>query len=416
MNLISKSPYKLFLFVTGLLFTSVISYSQNADSLFKVARIAAFDNKDNAKAIQLSKQALLSSPRYADVEVFLARLYAWEKQYDSSRMHFENVLGYDWLNKEAYAGYTDLEIWNNHLNNAVEIANKGLSHYPSDEVLLMKKARILSDQKHYPEAALVASQVLTLNRKNTDAIALSSALRNYVAVNKISAAYDFIRFDKQFDQPWHLATIAYTRQSSFGPITANFNYANRFGKNGWQGEVDAYPNISKTFYGYLSFGYSPNEGVFPKYRAGASLYANLPKNFESEAGVRYLNFGTSTYIYTGYIGKYVHNWLFGARAFVTPASDGGSQTYIVNGRYFFGGADDFVGLSLGSGISPDDRVLNVQFGDKNRLKSEQATLNFSHTLKGLNVITAKAAWFYQEYKAGSKGNQIDIGIGFQHKF
>ena len=389
---------------------------ENADELFKAARTAAFEEKNNSKAIQLSKQALTLAPTYVDVEIFLARLYSWNKQYDSAKYSFDHILSYAPNNVEAYSAYTDLEYWNHHYDKGIVVVNKGLAIAPSSEDLLIRKARILQAQKKYAEALTVTNLLLKINRKSTEAIALASNLRNLSTANKIAFTYDYIKFDKQFDQPWHLANLGYTRQTAIGPVTANVNYANRFGRSGFQGEVEAYPHFNKTFYSYVSFGYSPDEGVFPKYRAGASLYVNLPKSFETEGGVRYLNFGSSTYIYTLYIGKYIHNILLGARAFVTPGTNGNAETCIANARYFLRGADDYFGLSLGTGISPDDSALNVQYNDVNRLKSQQATLNFSHSIKSLNIITLKAAWFNQEFKTGTKGNQVDIGIGFQRRF
>jgi YaiO family outer membrane protein len=81
--------------------------------------------------------------------------------------------------------------------------------------------------------------------------------------------------------------------------------------DGLQYELESYPRFSKTFYAYANIGYSDNVGVFPKWKAGASLYANLPKAFEAELGIRYLYFNSAAYIYTLYIGKYYKSFLFG---------------------------------------------------------------------------------------------------------
>ncbi len=155
--------------------------------------------------------------------------------------------------------------------------------HPDSEELLIRKARNLYALKNYKEAAEVTSHILKSNKSNAGALALATALRDAAAINKISISYDHSSFDKQFDQPWHLASFSYGRQTKLGSITGRLNYANRFGKNGVQGEIDAYPRISKIFYSHLNFGYSDNVGVFPNYRAGFSLYANLPRSFEAEA-------------------------------------------------------------------------------------------------------------------------------------
>jgi YaiO family outer membrane protein len=113
----------------------------------------------------------------------------------------------------------------------------------------------------------------------------------------------------------------YTRTTGIGSVTGRVNYANRFKNNGLQYELEAYPHISKTFYSYVSVGYSDSIGVFPHWRGGFSLYANLPKSFEGELGMRYLQFsGDPTFIYTAYLGKYYKSWLFSARTYVTPGT------------------------------------------------------------------------------------------------
>ncbi len=55
------------------------------------ARNAAFENKNYEKAKELAYQALAQSPGYADIDIFLGRIYAWNHEYDSARVHFTKV-------------------------------------------------------------------------------------------------------------------------------------------------------------------------------------------------------------------------------------------------------------------------------------------------------------------------------------
>ena len=67
--------------------------------------------------------------------------------------------------------------------------------------------------------------------------------------------------------------------------------------------MDAYPSLSKKTYMYLNVGYSDSYKtgtfVFPKYRAGISIYRSLPKSFEAEIGARLLNFYNQPLIQIG---------------------------------------------------------------------------------------------------------------------
>jgi YaiO family outer membrane protein len=390
--------------------------NESADDFFKAAQVAAFEEKNDIKAKQLANQALAQSPQYSEIQVFLGRLYSWNKQYDSAIYHYQQVLNRAPGNEDAIIAYADLEYWNDHYDSALLLCNSGLTVNPASRELLLRKAKILNAQKQYKAASEIAGQLLKSNRRNTAALALASSLKDAAAVNKIGVSYDYSHFDKQFDQPWHLVSMGYSRYTKAGSFSANVNYARRFASNGWQGELEAYPHISKTFYSYVSFGYSPGASVFPKYRAGFSLYANLPRSYEAEAGIRYLHFDNFTYVYTLYLGKYCSNFLLGARTYVTPGSGGSSQSYSVLARYYLKGANDYLGITVGSGISPDDRAISNQYSNKNRLTSSQASFTFNHSVAKMNIISIKAGWLHQEYKTETTGNQLDLSIGLQRRF
>lgn len=387
-----------------------------ADDLFLAARNASFEEKDDKKAMRLAQTALIKSPEYSDIEVFLGRLYTWNKQYDSAIFHFEHVISYSPANEDVYVAYTDLEYWNDNNQKALNICNKGLETNSTSKDLLFRKAKILNALKQYREASVIVDKLLKLNRHNAEALALASSLKDAELVNKIGINYNFTHFDKQFDKPWHLSSLSYGRQTKLGSVSGTLTYANRFGSNGLQGEIDMYPHINKTFYSYLNFGYSGNSGIFPTYRFGFSLYANLPLSFEAEGGLRYLNFGSSTYVYTAYIGKYYSNFLFGFRTYMTPGTSGTSHSYSISSRYYLKGADDYLAASIGTGISPDDRRVNVQYNIKSKLSSKQASASFYHSFNKRSVISFGAGLLNQEYKLGVKGNQLDLSIGYQRRF
>ena len=389
----------------------------SSDELFKEARHAAFEDKNYDKAKQLSYEALKVSPSYTDIDIFLGRVYTWSSEYDSARFHFTKVLNSHPDNEDASIAFADLEYWNDHYEESLDICNKALTVYPSSQDLLLRKAKNLNALKKYHDASVITAQLLKENKHNAAALALARRLKDADAINKISVDYDYTTFDKQFDRPWSLASLSYSRYTKLGSVIARLNYANRFSTNGVQAEVDAYPRISKTFYSYANVGYSGYVGVFPQFRAGFSLYANLPNSFEAEAGMRYLYFTGATYIYTAAIGKYYKNFLFNLRTYITPSGGSVSQSYNLAGRYYLQGADDFIGLTIGTGISPDDNTQNIQFSSKqNKLSSKKISAAFSHTFLKWNIISVSAGLINQEYLPSVKGNQIDISLGISHRF
>jgi len=395
---------------------SLAQDSTSSDGLFQMARKTAFDEKNYPRAIELSKKALAISPKYTDIWVFLGRLYTWSNQYDSARSTFEYVLSFAAENEDAASAYTDLQYWNDHYEAALTVVNNGLKHHPNSETLLLKKAKVLIALRRFKEAATLVDDILSVNKNNTEARALAARIKDALAANSLGISYNYTTFDKQFADPWHIVSVDYGRQTKIGSFTARVNYANRFKTSGLQYEIDAYPHINKTFYSYLSFGYSNDIGVFPNYRAGFSLYANLPKSYEAEAGVRYLYFTDATFIYTAYLGKYYKSWLFGARTYLTPGSNNVSQSYSASARYYFGGADDFIAANIGYGISPDETSQEILLNNNYKLKSFRSSLAYKKTVHRLNVFGLNAGWANQEYLADTKGNQFEIGISYQRRF
>jgi YaiO family outer membrane protein len=413
--------YRLFYFFILFAVFSKATYAQNgasSDELFQQARHAAFDQKDYSKAISLSKQALTKSPDYSDIRVFLGRVYTWSGKIDSARDAFNYVLGKHPDNEDASFAFGSLEYWNDNSAKALQLTNAGLKYHPQSKDLLLLKAKVLNDLKRYSEARNTLDTLIKEDPGNTGAHALADRVQDNASVNKIGITYDYIHFDKEFSEPWQLASLEYGRQTGLGSVIGYVNYANRFNTNGVQYELDAYPHISKTFYAYMSGAYSDNVGVFPKTRAGFSLYANLPASFEAEAGFRYLHFTGDTWIYTASVSKYYKSFWFNFRTYLTPSNSSISQSYSVHVRYYTGGADDYLSLGVGTGISPDDprNIILLNNGNNYKLMSNNVSLAFWHTFKRRNVFFITASLDHQEYKFQTWGNQLDLGIGYLRRF
>lgn len=245
-----------------------------------------------------------------------------------------------------------------------------------------------------------------------DSLTLSTAQKT---TNTIGIKYDFIYFDKGGNKPWHLLSLEYTRLIKKIPFIARLNYANRFSKSGLQLEAEAYPAISKKVYAYVNAGYSKDSLLFPKYRAGFSLYVSLPAAFEAEGGFRLLYFNSPTWIYTAAIGKYYKNYWFNFSTFLTPGNSNILQSYFLKTRYYLDD-QDFIMLTLGTGISPDDRNNNIQLNTNNKLGSKKAELSLRSTIKKVNVILISTSWMNEEYQLKKYTNQYNISIGLQRIF
>ena len=408
-----------FLLLSALIFVKVqigTAQETSSDELFQRARQATFERKDYAAAINLCKKALLNNPENTDISLFLGRLYTWTDHVDSARRVFIDILEANPGNEEASLAYGNLEFWNKNLEKALLIINNGLSRTPESTQLLLLKVKVLNEQNKLTEANQIVTEVLKKDPKNTEARSLSSRINESSFANSVGMDYDFTYFDKQFNSPWQLASVNYGRQTKIGIMTARVNYANRFNESGLQMELEVYPRISKTFYAYIGGGYSADEGIFPKYRTGFSLYANLPAAFEAEAGFRLLHFTSNTSVYTFAAGKYIKNYWLNFRTYLTPSDQNISQAYSFTARYYYGSADDYFSIALGRGISPDNNENNILLNNKYKLNSNNISIGYRHLIKGKNVIKFGASYLNQEYNEGIWGNQINVSAGYQRRF
>lgn len=233
--------------------------------------------------------------------------------------------------------------------------------------------------------------------------------------NAITITYDYNHFQRQFANDWHMGSIEYKRKLPQGAILGRLNYGNRFQQSGWQGEIEAYPVLTKKLYAYTGISFSDNMPVFPKWRTGTTLYLALPKAWEVEGGFRYLYFTESVWLGTAGISKYVGNWLFNARTYIGLENTSNNQAYFVSARRYFNNGIDYAWLQAGSGVSPDE-YRNIQLGSLYNLNSKSLILGTNLSLTKRTKLLLSAGWFRNEYRKGSHDNQLNTTIGVSQKF
>lgn len=389
--------------------------SPSADELFVKAKTAAFENKDYTTSVTLAKQALEISPNYTDISVFLGRIYTWNKDLESARAVFEELGRKNVQDEDYFIAYASLEYWNDQNAKTIEIIDKGLSYHPQSEALLLLKAKTYYSDKKYDEAHKAVRALLAVNPKNTEAISLAVKINELNSKNAVSITYNYSHFDKQFNDDWHIVGIGYKRVTPIGSVIIRGNYANKFAQDGTQLELEAYPRLSKTFYMYVGAAYSNDVGLFPKYRTGISLNANLPHSFEAEIGYRQLYFSSNIWMYTASVGKYYKNFWFNLRTYLTPDNKNISHSYTGTVRYYTRSAQDYVAFQIGTGISPEENRNNLLENETFKLKTFKIGAEYNFAIK-TNAFSLGTMYYNQEYRPNEKGSQFDITVGYTKKF
>ena len=382
---------------------------------FDVARNYAF-NGEREKARDICRQ-ILAEGFNSDVALLMGRTYAWDGMYDSARVVLQDVLVQRPENMEAYDALSDVEFWADNNAQAIEYCNAALKLEPESPKFAMKKARILYSDEQYNEAVDVLETYLHENPGEPDFLLKLKEYRLDAMKNKIRVVHTYDSFDSDFNRdPWHFLALSYGRKTKLGSVIARLNYANRFDSNGLQFEVDAYPKIGENNYAYVNYGYS-SDALFPGNRFGFELYHNFPKAWEGSIGMRYLDFSSSGVdIYTATLGKYVGNYWISLRSYVTPDTDGTSVSGALSVRRYFADSENYLGLKLSYGVSPDDNRKPIDTEKNLTLKTRSVRAEYNRLIKKIWIVSAGFNVGSEQLEPGNYSGYYSFDIGFSRLF
>ena len=402
------NPFKLLGPILVLMITGFVLQAQTIQE----AKTQAYGG-DREKARSICR-SILAKNFDTEVAVLMARTYAWDGKYDSTKMVISQVLKADPEHWDALDCLSDVQFWEEKYKEAIESCNVILTKNANDEQFLFKKAKILNAMGLYDQAARQLINLLKSHPANAEARNKLSSIRADLRRNYVRLAYSYDSFEKNSNQdPWHLVALSYARKTKAGTIIGRVNWAERFGAKGVQYEVDGYPHFSENNYAYLNLGYS-NLTIFPKIRTGAEWYHSFPKAFEGSLGMRALFFSNSdTYMLTGTVGKYTGNYWFSFRSYVIPSSSGTSVSGSIQTRRYFADPEDYIGLRVGYGISPDDRNYGNGSSSYLTLKSQSVRIEYNHLFTGMWTTNVGISLSHQQFPAIGyvRNYSFDFGIG-----
>ncbi|HSV87932.1 MAG TPA: YaiO family outer membrane beta-barrel protein [Bacteroidales bacterium] len=414
----NKQHRQIWLHIVFICFNAITVLAQapqqniNLDSLFLQARQLAFEQY-RSEAKELCRQILEVNPNYHDASILYARTLAWDQQFSEAAGVLEGVLRKEPFHEDAILAMTDVLVWSGNPNKALEYLDRILIRQPTNTSMLFLRARILNDLQEHLLASVILSQILDLDPSHTNARELLSRIDAGQMRNHFSINYRGDYFD--LSAPWHLIFAEYGRRTSgLGLLIARINIAERFDNQGMQFEIDAYPTIAQGTYLYLNAGYSPDQDVFPEFRAGVEVFQRLPRLWEASAGARFLNFpGNNLVILTGSISKYLRQYLFTFRPFyIVPNVGDHAQSYFITLRRFFTSPEHHLTLTAGTGFPADaDALLGAELYD---LTSNMFMLNYQQKISPHFLLRAGAG--FQYYPDGVWGNKYTFEAGIAYRF
>lgn len=399
-----------------------IPVRQNNDELFQTARATAFAG-EREKAREICLKILENNPAYHDAAVLFGRTLAWDRNYDSARVVLNGVLqkrpGY----RDAIDALADIEMWTGNLREAIRLCNIGLSFSENDKGLLLKKARAQARLGDIDAARITLDQLFEIDPMNEEGLKLLKSLeiisfltfseRDYLLAD-YSGDYHRTPYKRRF----HSAGLGYGKRMGFGPLIGRINLGQTWAndapyeeKPSIQFEIESYPKLSASNYLFVNYAYALGKS-FPLHRGGLELFQKLPRKFEGSLGLRYLYWNNNFFFYTGSLGKYYRNYWFSFRPYLIPKEGGISRSYFFTARRYFKLADDFIGLTVGTGISPDDIYSDP--ADRIKLKSNKVSLMVSKSFFQDFLFRGSFGYDFEEYIPGMKRDRFSVSASLRY--
>ncbi|ATL49100.1 hypothetical protein COR50_19060 [Chitinophaga caeni] len=336
------------------------------------------------------------------------------EKWDSAATTWSRILSGFPRDTTALEGLTKVYVQRGSDDSVIATCNRGLAISPSNLFFLKNKTVAYEHKGMYKDAAENASRVLEYNpgdkdwKRYTDALKWQSN-RNMLSLFHLQTVYEKDR------KPASISSIQYLRYFKWGSIAGRFNYGHRF-DDGWQAELESYVKHGKQFYSFVNIGYSPDQPVFPTWRAAYSIFGNFNPGWELELGGRYTQIDTvRNFTAVASVAKtWGHYWV-NVRGFGTFDAGNMYPAVVATNRYYFDESRSYVTLLGGYGVSPDDRGRNnilynsLGFSSYNIGAGFQKNIHFNTTL---GII---GNYIRQDIPNGYF-NQFDIYFSFQQRF
>lgn len=386
--------------------------SFDPDQLFLDARKLILDGKRD-EGREILYKVLNKYPEYGDVLILMGRSFAWDGKYDSAAIYFERALVSSPTYEDAYIAYIDDLFWSENYEKADSVVQLGLEKIgPQSMDLKYRYSRLLYYKEDYKSALKIANEVFAKAPKTEGLLGYIETLRRKTRINAVGATYDYDYFYGELT-PWNTYSVYGRTHTDFtGSLIARVTHSERFDGRGTQAELDAFPSLGKNKYGYFNVGYSQSS-FFPKFRFGTSVFWNLPKAYELEAGYRLLQFSDITHIITASAGKYISNWWLNLRLNFIPGKDGSSTSANFQTRYYFNGPEDFFSLQLSTGVSPDEETRDFQ---SQLLNSYRARFGYQHLWTSRWMGFGFVGYSRDEISENQFRNNLNVSIGTEFRF
>ncbi|MRX67217.1 outer membrane protein, YaiO family [Flavobacterium resistens] len=373
------------------------------------------DYKLNIQRALLGKK---TAPDYLDFYLALGRNYDLTNAKDSARYYYNYVIEKNPKYQEAFIYLINLNIDEKKYDEGITVANKAIELYPDEKVYRLKRIAFYSLQNDTENEAKYLKSIKAKFPNDPEIQQLLYELYSQINMDRVGVYYNYTTISRDGIGPWHLGSVDYLRQRSWGSLIGKVSYAKRLSANsvmtsGLQFEAESYLFAKRNNYSYIDVAYS-QDNAFPKLRLGYSYFHNFNKGWEADLGVRYILMNDDSDVKTLNIGlgKYFGSYWVNLRSYIQ--SEGTSLT--LTSRYYYKTKFDYITLIAGYGTSPDDKTRSADYESRLSLKSYRLSAGFFKLIKSHYIAGFMITDNEQEYTANKFQTELDFAFLLQYKF
>src|SRR6478609_6679566 len=416
-----KSLFILFLLLGVAKDNDVLGQKIDVDSLLNVARKEVNKDKNYESALKKTQLGIKLAPTYLDYHLLAGRIYQLTNVKNSARYYYNYVIDKNPAYDEAFTYLINIDIEEKNYADAEIVVDKAIEAHPGKKDFRYKKLTIyeLQDEKKKSKAYLKEMQVMYPNDSEFKLHYFIEGTR--IQSDRIGFNYSFTSIDRPGRGPWHYGSMQYIGQRDWGSAIAKINYSNRFANgqsvtNGIQYEVESYFFTGKESYSYAGAAYS-DDPAFQKLRLAYSYFQNFKKGWEGDLGVRYIHTDdiNLTTAVVG-VGKYLGSYWLNLRSYFLFANNTAYPALTLTSRYYFNTRFDYLSVTAGYGISPDDRTTLGLIEQRLSLNSCRIGGGYNRIFGEHYITGIQLSLNNQEYLSGKKQNETEIALMFQYQF
>lgn len=330
------------------------------------ARLAAIAGK-RVEAVEMLRALLAETPKDVDARLLLGVVLSWEGRYDEATVELKQVLEQSPAYNDARVALANVAWWTGRYDQLHELALDGRRQRPYDVEWMMQEARALDGLGRRREARDAVISLLARQPGHVQGRSLKDRLDTRLRPWAITSGVGGDRFSDG-STPWSESYLAVNRRTPVGTVIGRMSRAERFGYSDRLLEIEAYPSFRPGTYGFVSFGMSQDDTLYPNWRMAADLYQSFGRGFEGSIGMRRLAFSSATDIYIATGTKYLGNWMLTGKVVSVPDIGGDQDSMSYHGvvrRYIRGDGISFLGVGYSRGFSREevaDRAELQQLG------------------------------------------------------